>query len=70
MAGKRTRKRHQSREEALCARLELIRKRHRELILQPRELMAADLASELDDSLEEPVEADELQLAQTAATRA
>jgi hypothetical protein len=42
--------RRQSREEKLSARLALIRKRHHELILQPREAIAADLDSEFEDA--------------------
>lgn len=64
MARKTTRQRQQSREEAFEARLALIRKRHRELILHQRELIAADLDSEFDDAFDDGAELEELQLAE------
>ena len=51
-----------SRTDILSQRLELIKKRHRELILHPREMIAADLDSDFD-SFEE-AEGEELQLAE------
>jgi hypothetical protein len=64
VARKTKKQRRQSREEAFEARLALIRKRHRELILRQRELIAADLASEFDDALDDGAELEELELAQ------
>ena len=48
------------------SRLELIKRRHEELILKPRATIAADLSSELDDPYEELVGADQMELADTA----
>ncbi len=64
MASIKVRQKGQSREEVIEARLEMIRKRHRELILLPREVIAADLDSEFDDAFDGVTEAEELQLAQ------
>jgi len=52
----------QSEAQRRAARLDLIRRRHRELILQPRALIAADLDADLDDPMEELSE--ELEMAQ------
>ena len=54
--------RRESREERLTARLALIRKRYHELILQPREMIAADLDGEFDDA----PESEELELVAAA----
>ena len=48
-------------EKMRIARLALIRKRHRQLILQPRELIAAHL----DEEFDEMVEADDFEVRQT-----
>jgi hypothetical protein len=64
VARKTTKQRQQSREEAFEARLALIRKRHRELILRHRELIAADLDGEFDDAFDDGAELEELQLAE------
>ncbi len=50
----------------LAARLDLIRKRHRELILETRAMIAAELADGFEDPFEEMVEAEELHLVESA----
>ena len=50
----------------LAARLDLIRKRHRALILETRAMIAAELDGEFDDPFEEMVEAEELHLVEAA----
>ena len=66
MASRGTSERHPSGQGLIEARLRLIRKRHRELILQPRELIAADLASEFDDRFEEDAEPKEVPVGEFA----
>ncbi len=48
------------------SRLELIRKRHHELILQTRELIAADLDDEFEDGFSEAEEVEELEFAEAS----
>ncbi|MHC5033719.1 MAG: hypothetical protein ACYTFZ_01620 [Planctomycetota bacterium] len=50
------------------SRLELIRQRHRKLILEPRAAIAADFGHEFEDRFDDILEADELEYAQAAAT--
>ena len=50
-----------TREQLRAARLEVIRQRHKKLILEPRETIAADLDDEFSDPFEEFGEPDELQ---------
>ncbi|MGD2175195.1 MAG: hypothetical protein PVJ27_07315 [Candidatus Brocadiaceae bacterium] len=57
-----------SRRQRLAERLEVIRRRHKELILQPREAIATDLAHEFGMPLDELSEADELELVEAAET--
>jgi len=54
------------RSELLNARLKLIRERHRLLILEPRHVIAADLADELWDGLDELANPDGFPLTDTA----
>jgi hypothetical protein len=49
-----------------AARLDLIRKRHQELILQTRAMIAAELSDGFDDPFEDMVEAEELHLVESA----
>ncbi len=71
MAGKKNKKKQQEVADGLLARrLELIRKRHRQLILEPREVIAADFAADLDEVLGDLFEPEELELAEaTTASR-
>lgn len=62
MARKKYRRTKRSSEEMRTARLQLIKKRYRELILQPRELIAADLDAEFSGL----TEADEFELSEAA----
>lgn len=56
--------------DRLTARLEMIRRRHRKLILEPREAIAAELDEDsFDDPLDEMTEADELELMQASDVR-
>jgi len=64
--GRKTSKQATDAHTGLAARLELIRKRHRELILETRAMIAAELDGEFDDPFEEMAEADELQLVEAA----
>jgi hypothetical protein len=50
---------------APASRLELIRKRHRELILKPRQSIAADFNDEFGDPFEEILEGDQVEMAET-----
>jgi hypothetical protein len=43
------------------SRLELIKQRHRELILRPRESLASDYGHEFEDPFDHVLEADELE---------
>jgi hypothetical protein len=52
----------QSKDAGMAARLELIRNRHRELILQPRELVMGSLSDDAEYSLDEMGESEELEL--------
>jgi hypothetical protein len=45
-----------------AARLALIKRRHRELILGPRERIAADCGDEFDDPFDELLDADQMEL--------
>ena len=68
MAGKKKENKQQETAQGLLARrLELIRKRHRQLILEPREVIAADFAADLDDVLGDLLEPEELELANATA---
>jgi len=49
-----------------ASRLELIKRRHEELILKPRATIAADLSNELDDPYEELLGTEQMELADTA----
>ncbi|MFO8008561.1 MAG: hypothetical protein R6V05_12595 [Candidatus Brocadiia bacterium] len=51
-----------SRKKRLEARLEIIRRRHQELILQPREVIGADLDGDLTGPLGEFDEPDEVRI--------
>jgi len=65
MAGKsedRTSTYSRQREKRLQERLELIKRRHRELILKPRELIAEDLAVELGDGYDPYYDQEELRI--------
>jgi hypothetical protein len=46
------------------SRLALIKRRHRELILKPREVIAADFGDELDDPFEEILDADQMEVSE------
>lgn len=48
---------------ALMSRLALIRKRHRELILKPRQSIVADFNDEFGDPFEEALESDQVEMA-------
>ncbi len=50
------------RRKRLAARLEMIRRRHRKLILGPREALLDELPEQFGDPLEEFSEADDLEL--------
>ncbi len=52
----------------LTRRLNLIKKRYRELILEPREAMAADLDADVEDTLDELLESEALELARAASS--
>jgi len=68
MAGKKNRNKEQETGQGLLARrLELIRKRHRQLILEPREVIAADFDADLDDVLGDLLAPEELELANATA---
>jgi hypothetical protein len=47
-------------------RLDLIRRRHRELILETRAMIAAEIADGAEDPFEDMAEADELHLVEAA----
>ncbi len=64
--GRRTKKQAGKETNVLAARLDLIRKRHRELILETRAMIAAELADGFEDPFEEMVEAEELHLVESA----
>jgi len=49
-----------------AARLDLIRRRHQELILQTRAMIAAELADGFGDPFEDMVEAEELHMVEAA----
>ncbi|KPK61796.1 MAG: hypothetical protein AMK73_07695 [Planctomycetes bacterium SM23_32] len=51
------------RQDGTGCRLELIRRRHRELILRPREAIAADYGDEFEDPFDEVLDADQMELA-------
>lgn len=54
-------------QDLLTRRLALIKKRHRKLILETREMIAADLAADMDETMvEEFLEPNELELADAA----
>jgi len=68
MAGKKNKtKQRETAQRLLARRLELIRKRHRQLILEPREVIAADFNADLDDVLGDLLEPEELELANATA---
>ncbi len=64
--GRRTKTQVGTEAQVMAARLDLIRKRHRELILETRAMIAAELADGFDDPFEEMVEAEELHLVESA----
>jgi len=68
VARKRTRQTQQSKESIFESRLDLIRRRHRELILTQRQLIAADLADEFGDGFAGVEEAEELEYAGAGQT--
>lgn len=54
---------------APSSRLDLIKKRHQELILKPREALAADVSSEdHDDPFDELLGADQMEMADVVTT--
>ena len=53
-----------SEKDAGVSRLELIKKRHRELILKPRQSIAADFNDEFGDPFEEILEGKAVELAE------
>ncbi len=56
--------------DRLAARLEMIRRRHRKLILEPREAIAAELDEDaFGNPLDEMSEADELELMEASDVR-
>ena len=68
MAGKKNKtKQRETAQRLLARRLELIRKRHRQLILEPREVIAADFDADLDGVLGDLLEPEELELANATA---
>jgi hypothetical protein len=66
---KKTKKKKQeeSVQDLLTRRLDLIKRRHRELILEPREAIAADMAADVEDTLDEFLETEALELAKAAS---
>jgi hypothetical protein len=50
------------RDEIRAARLEVIRRRHWELVLQPREMLAANLEDDFGHPFEDVAESDEMAL--------
>ncbi len=53
-------------QNALGSRLELIKRRHRELILQPRKIIAADLNDEFGNPFEDLLEVEQFEYAEPA----
>ncbi len=64
--GRKMKKQAGTQKNALATRLDLIRKRHRELILETRAMIAAELADGTEDPFEEMAEAEELHLVESA----
>ncbi|NLW49237.1 MAG: hypothetical protein GXY85_00140 [Candidatus Brocadiaceae bacterium] len=53
---------------ARLSRLELIKKRHRELILKPRESIAADFNDEFGDPFDDVLDGDPIEVPETMET--
>ena len=66
--GKKMKKQEQSVQDLLTRRLDLIKRRHRELILEPRKAIAADLAADVEDTPDEFLESEALELARAASS--
>ena len=64
--GRKTKQQAASTTDVVAARLDLIRRRHRELILQTRAMIAAELADGFEDPFEDMVETEELHLVEAA----
>jgi hypothetical protein len=64
--GRKTKQQAVSTTDVVAARLDLIRRRHRELILETRAMIAAELADGFGDPFEDMVEAEELHLVEAA----
>jgi hypothetical protein len=61
MAGKSQKRTGRLAAGAPPSRLELIKRRHRELILKPREALASDYGHEFEDPFDDVLGADELE---------
>jgi hypothetical protein len=59
---KKTAKAPADRQELLRSRLELIRQRHRALIVQTREMIAADFDHEFGDAFDETEDLDQVEM--------
>ncbi len=65
---KKTKKQEEPVLDVLTRRLDLIKRRYRELILEPREAIAADLAADVEDTMDELLESEALELAKAASS--
>lgn len=65
---KKTKKQEEPVRDVLTRRLDLIKRRHRELILEPRKVIAADLAEDVEDTMDELLESEALELAKAASS--
>ncbi|MFW6188818.1 MAG: hypothetical protein ACOC7T_00155 [Planctomycetota bacterium] len=63
------RRKRKSDSKKRASRLELIRRRHRELILEKRELFGEGMSEDYDDPLDEVADADALQFADAVPGR-